>query len=273
MLSIGEFSKICKVSTKTLRYYDEIGLINPSKINQENGYRYYSIEQLETMLFVNRLKQYNFSLEEIRAIITSEEIPNEKLSIELYKKKVELEKQIQIYSQITERLNEDIAALQQGKSIMSYLNKIDVQLVELPVMYLVSIRKMVYKFEMEEQYAYCFNSILRKIQYDKLTATAPPMVLFHSDEFTPLGLDTEFAIPVKQFVTGTRDFYPGLCLKTTLHGGYSNLPSIYTKQCKWAEQNGYENNGPLYEVYITDPTQTSNEDEFITEIYYPVKKK
>ena len=70
---------------------------------------------------------------------------------------------------------------------MSYLNKIDVQLVELPVMYLVSIRKMVYKFEMEEQYAYCFNSILRKIQYDKLTATAPPMVLFHSDEFTPLG--------------------------------------------------------------------------------------
>lgn len=273
MLSIGEFSKICKVSTKTLRYYDEIGLIKPSKINQENGYRYYSIEQLETMLFINRLKQYNFSLEEIRAIITSEEIPNEKLSIELYKKKVELEKQIQIYSQIAERLNEDIAVLKQGKSIMSYLNKIDVQLVELPVMYLVSIRKMVYKFEMEEQYAYCFNSILRKIQYDKLTVTAPPMVLFHSDEFTPLGLDTEFAIPVKQFVTGTRDFCPGLCLKTTLHGGYSNLPSIYTKQCKWAEQNGYENNGLLYEVYITDPTQTSNEDNLVTEIYYPVKKK
>lgn len=37
MLSIGEFSKICKVSTKTLRYYDEIGLIKPSKINQENS--------------------------------------------------------------------------------------------------------------------------------------------------------------------------------------------------------------------------------------------
>ena len=34
MLSIGEFSRICKVSTKTLRYYDEIGLIKPSKINQ-----------------------------------------------------------------------------------------------------------------------------------------------------------------------------------------------------------------------------------------------
>lgn len=91
------------------------------------------------MLFINRLKQYRFSLEEIKAIITSEEILNEKLSIELYKKKIEFEKQIQIYSQITERLNEDISVLKQGKSIMSYLNKIDVQLVEVPVICLMGI--------------------------------------------------------------------------------------------------------------------------------------
>ncbi len=39
LLSIGEFSKICKVSTKTLRYYDEIRLIHPEDINPENGYR------------------------------------------------------------------------------------------------------------------------------------------------------------------------------------------------------------------------------------------
>ncbi|AOY05855.1 hypothetical protein BKN48_11280 [Bacillus subtilis] len=37
MLSIGEFSKICKVSTKTLRYHDEIGLIHPEDINPEIG--------------------------------------------------------------------------------------------------------------------------------------------------------------------------------------------------------------------------------------------
>ena len=47
MLTIGEFSNICKVSTKTLRYYAEIGLLEPSEVNPENGYRYYAIEQLE----------------------------------------------------------------------------------------------------------------------------------------------------------------------------------------------------------------------------------
>ena len=72
MLSIGKFSNICRVSTKTLRYYAEIGLLLPSEVNPENGYRYYAIEQLETMLFINRLKAYHFSLEEIGDILKSD---------------------------------------------------------------------------------------------------------------------------------------------------------------------------------------------------------
>ena len=55
MLSIGEFSKICGVSQKTLRYYDEIGLIKPHEINPKSNYRYYSIDQLEKMLFIIKL--------------------------------------------------------------------------------------------------------------------------------------------------------------------------------------------------------------------------
>lgn len=83
MLSIGEFSKICKVSAKTLRYYAEIGLILPSEINPENGYRYYAIEQLKTMLLIIRLKSYNFSLEEIKQMIESGELYEEKLYVAL----------------------------------------------------------------------------------------------------------------------------------------------------------------------------------------------
>ena len=87
LLSIGEFSHICKVSTKTLRYYAKIGLILPDEINPKNGYRYYSIEQLKTMLFINRLKAYNFSLEEIKTILESEESQDEKLYLSLTRKK------------------------------------------------------------------------------------------------------------------------------------------------------------------------------------------
>lgn len=50
MLTIGEFSRICKVTTRTLRHYDEIDLIKPVKINEENNYRYYDVNQARTVM-------------------------------------------------------------------------------------------------------------------------------------------------------------------------------------------------------------------------------
>ena len=246
MLTIGEFSNICRVSTKTLRYYAEIGLVLPDEINPENGYRYYSIEQLEKMLLINRLKNYCFSLEEIKLILESEERMDEVLFTALNKKK---------------------------KSIMSYMENIDVRLVEIPMMYLLSIRKNVLEHEFSEEYGICFGQLFRKMEEKKLTAAAPPMVLFHGDEYTPFGLDTEFAIPIKEYATGTRDFCPGLCLKTVVQGSYLQLSSVYARQIEWAEREGYENSNALYEVYVTDPTEVLKESELVTEVYYPVKKR
>ena len=88
-----------------------------------------------------------------------------------------------------------------------------------------------------------------------------------------MGLDTEFAIPIKEYATGTRDFCPGLCLKTVVQGSYLQLSSVYARQIEWAEREGYENSNALYEVYVTDPTEVSKESELVTEVYYPVKKR
>ncbi|MCG8484969.1 MAG: MerR family transcriptional regulator [Clostridia bacterium] len=273
MLSIGEFSNICKVSTKTLRYYAEIELIIPDEINTETGYRYYSVKQLETMLFINRLKSYNFSLKEIKTILESEELLDEKLYLALTKKKREIEKQVQEFKSKSDEINNDIENLKKGKSIMSYLESIDVQLVEVAKMCLLFSRKMVHEYEISKEYGNSFSELLKRIQRDNLTMLAPPMVLFHSAEFSQFGLDMEFAIPVKEYVAGTRDFSPRLCLKSTLYGSYSDISSIYIKQREWAEKEGYESNNALYEVYVTDPSQVEKESELITEIYYPVKKK
>lgn len=273
MLSIGEFSKICQVSTKTLRYYAEIGLLRPEEINAQSGYRYYSIGQLERMLFINRLKAYHFTLEEIKAILESDEPENEKLCYALSRKKREMEAQVQQFQNTLAQLKYDIANLQEGKTVMTYMEDIDVALADVAEMNLLFVRRMVREHQFSDCYGTCFNKLFRKIAADQLTIAAPPMVLFHSSEFTTEGMDTEFAIPIKEFVKGTRDFRPGLSLKTTLHGSYDQLPSVYAKQRQWAEQEGYEGKDALYEVYVTDPSQVSTDSELITEIYFPVRKR
>lgn len=46
MLTINQFSKAAQIPAKTLRYYDEIGLLKPAKIDAVNHYRYYTVEQI-----------------------------------------------------------------------------------------------------------------------------------------------------------------------------------------------------------------------------------
>ncbi len=260
-LSIGEFSNICKVTTKTLRYYAEIGLLETSEVNPENGYRYYAIEQLEKMLFINRLKAYSFSLEEIKAILRRREIQDDHLYLAFLHKKKEIEKQVHNYNQILTRLEDDISAMEQGKSIMSYLDDIDVQLVDVPKMYLISIRKMVQAQDYPAEYLKCYEQLFKRIAVHKLTISGEPMVLFHSAEYSLSGLDTEFAIPVQEYATGTKDFCPGLCLKTVVRGAYCELPAVYAKQMEWAQKEGYRCTNAIFEVYVTDPSQVEKEQD------------
>lgn len=273
MLSIGEFSNICKVSAKTLRYYAEIGLLTPNEINPGNGYRYYSIEQLKTMLFINRLKTYSFSLEEIKTILQSGEPEEALLYSSLLQKQTELKERIQKEQHTLSQLEQDISSIRQGRSIMNASDDIDVQLVEIAQLQLLSVRKLVQACDYPQEYSQCFGRLFRRLASEQLTPAAPPMVLFHSSEFTPFGLDTEFAIPVKEYVTGTRIFHPGLCLKTTVNGDYSQLPAVYARHREWMEAEGYTYSSPLYEVYVTDPVNASSEQELITEVYSPIKKK
>lgn len=65
-------AKLAGVSTKMLRHYDSIGLFSPENVNGENGYRQYSIEQLHKLTWITTLKALDFSLDEIRKLLSNE---------------------------------------------------------------------------------------------------------------------------------------------------------------------------------------------------------
>lgn len=66
MYKIGELSKIVDISIKTLRYYDEIGILPPTHIDQFTGYRYYDDESILNIEMIKSLKSVNFTLQEIK---------------------------------------------------------------------------------------------------------------------------------------------------------------------------------------------------------------
>src|ERR1700730_9057039 len=62
---IGEFSNLSGVSTKTLRFYDEIGLLRPASVDARTGYRHYRAQQLEDLASILALKSLGASLAEV----------------------------------------------------------------------------------------------------------------------------------------------------------------------------------------------------------------
>ncbi|ACD51311.1 MerR family transcriptional regulator [Clostridium botulinum] len=67
--TIGEISKLFNLPIKTLRYYDQRGLIKPAYINKENNYRYYSVEQFIVFDVIKYSKMMGMSLDEIKNLI------------------------------------------------------------------------------------------------------------------------------------------------------------------------------------------------------------
>ncbi len=104
--------------------------MNPVEINPDSGYRYYSIGQLKTMLFINRLKSYHFSLEEIKEILgTQEDQAEEKLYSALTRKRSEIQEKLHALEYTLKQMNSDLLHLEKGIPVMSYLDDIDVNVI------------------------------------------------------------------------------------------------------------------------------------------------
>ena len=68
-VNIGEAAKACGLPVKTVRYYDDIGLISPRQ-RSSGGYRKYDKTGLSKLIFVRRARAFGFSIEETRELLS-----------------------------------------------------------------------------------------------------------------------------------------------------------------------------------------------------------
>jgi diguanylate cyclase (GGDEF)-like protein len=88
-MKISEFAAINNVTTKMLRHYDELGLLKPASLDGVTGYRYYDEDQSRQLDWILILKDLEFPLAEIRAMLSGP-ISSGKLIHDLARKRVEI---------------------------------------------------------------------------------------------------------------------------------------------------------------------------------------
>ena len=190
MLTIGQMSKVCGVSVKTLRHYDKIGLLKPQRTDEINGYRYYEDSQIGTMLLIGRLKRYGFSLTEIQALLT---IPDSReLLRQLYKQRFRLERQMEYISITIREMGYHLEEFERTGDIMSYQNNYEIQIKEAEEQVLVTHR---HKMSVEEFGTY-YGKIYEKIAREHMTINGVIMAVYHDQEFDPAYSDIELGVGI-----------------------------------------------------------------------------
>ena len=126
MFRIGDFSRLTRVSLKTLRHYDAVGLFKPAYVDAFTDYRYYTFDQLPSLNRILALKGLGFSLESIRQML-DDDLSAEALRGMLLLRRTQLEQEA---TEAREKLQAVEIRLQQIEQ-EGKMSKIDVLMKEL----------------------------------------------------------------------------------------------------------------------------------------------
>ena len=266
MLTIGQMSKVCGVSVKTLRHYDKIDLLKPQKTDEMTGYRYYEDSQIGIMLLIGRLKRYGFSLTEIQRLLSISD--SRELMRQLRNQRFRMERQMEHIAITIREMGYHLDEFERTGDIMSYQNNYEIELKEAKEQVLVTQRQ---KMSVEEFGTY-YGKIYEKIAREHLTINGVVIAVYHDQEFDPAYSDIQLGVGVAE--RDKADFImPGHLCATTIHrGAYSGLPDAYGAIVAWINANGYKMDGMPYEIYLKTQFDQLPPDEWVTEIFFPVRK-
>ena len=183
-LKIGEFSKMMQVTVKTLRHYEQRGLLVPYEVDSWTGYRYYSIEQMQRLNTIRGLQRQGFTLEEIKELL---EDGTQMPSIELLTRKIEeTERQLQL---LMERRSQLLKWIDSHKQINT-MEKFSIQ--SLPEIIVASHREVISDYGALG--LLCVNKIGPEMQ--RLGCQCPPpgycFTIEHGKEHRPADIDIEY---------------------------------------------------------------------------------
>lgn len=272
-MKIGHFAKYNNISVQTLRYYEQIDLLHPVSIDVGSNYRYYHINQSAAVDNIQFLKQFNFSLEEIKHIMNDTEGLAE-LSQTVEKKKAELLEQRKLLDQQLE----DIDSFQAGALIFQEKqSQTTIEVAHFPTRPILtySIDKNIYEMTNEE-YEFYLRAFKSHVSQQKIpigrfkrVGTIMSKRQFLTEEFVSQEL---FIFTPKQF-KHTKSLRSGLYATFYCHSFKEELPAL--SQFKAAlQQQDYQIVGDYVceVVHEKNKTDAMNRTMFIR-MQIPVKKR
>jgi effector-binding domain-containing protein len=266
LIPIGRFAQITRLSIKALRLYADEGLLLPSYIDPETGYRYYQLVQAIVAARVRLLRSLEMPLEEVREVLRADDPEAVRFLL------------LRHQERIAARMAKDQHALLQLQQLVEKQEDFmahTVKIKEVQAQPVVSIRThtpdaafgQVIPLALRELIAYAERTGVRR-------RDLPPVVIHH--QYTEEDADIEIGIAIERAVAGeeriTSRTIPGGPVAYVIHvGPYDELGIVYPALAVWIQEHGYETDGPPREAFLNDWERVANPAEYQTEVVWPIR--
>ncbi len=273
MFRIGQLASIYKISGKTLRYYDELGLLRPRHVDETTGYRYYTPDQIPILNEIFLLKEMGLSLREITYLM-KEEVDKDHT---LLKGVLEL-KQLELDQQIRE-LSERKQAIELLKKKFENggieLSSFQVGIKSIPKMKVASLKASISTYSTQ---AGLWAELLDYLNKCRIRTGNERYTIYYDSIYKDDDIQVEILKRVmasfpetERIKCKTQEAYEeAACLLHT--GEHESVMDSYEAILTWIEENDYEIIGNIREEFHMDDYMTDDPKEFVTEIQIPVRK-
>jgi DNA-binding transcriptional MerR regulator len=247
-LSIGSFSRVSGLTVKALRHYDEIGLLEPARVDESTGYRYYGLEQARTAEAIRRLRALELPLDEIRELLGADEpVVRERLAVH----RARLEGQ----AVETKRILDELDRIIDGKEKLvpdSAELAPELEVKDVPARRVAFVAERVQMEEMKKVVPRNINKVARAVDGRQIG--------------WPVADDVEVEAPVE-----VADYPAATALVMKHVGPYEELGRSYRMLAEEMEERGLKASAAPVEWYETDPKEVADPNDYVTIIEWPVE--
>jgi DNA-binding transcriptional MerR regulator len=272
MIRIGDFSKLSRVSVKTLRFYDEMDLLKPIEVDRFTGYRYYEFHQLPRLYRILALKDLGFSLEEIGRLLEGD-LPAEQMRGMLKLRQAEIRQRVEEEAERLERVDIWLKQIEQEDCMSRY----DVVIKKVESIKVASVRGVV---PIPSEQGPLWAELGNYLTQQHVQTVGPCFTLYHDEEHKDRDWDVEVCEQINADLAATKrvNVYslPGFAtMACVVHtGSFATIGESYDVILKWMDENKYQIVGPCREIVLREPQPQNGQTDpgTVVEIQFPVEK-
>lgn len=269
LFTIGEMAKLFDVNIRTLRYYDDIGILRPEETDMATGYRYYSTRQFERMNTIKYLRALDMPLKRIALFFEKRNVGNLQMLMEEQKK--ETRRKIEALLRIEQKLEHRLHALENAL----YAPIGSIQEIYFGKRQIAYLRK---EISLDDDLEYSIRELERASLPEPAVFLGKVGVAIARQDLLQRKFEHFSGIFVfleegDSFSGREKYLTEGDYVTVRFSGTHNGAAGYYIKLLAYIEEKGYSCLGDSVEVTLIDAGFTDDMNQYVTEIQIPVQKE